>query len=78
LSAGQLAYHIAAVPGAIVRFVENNPVQNPGPTLFPQPASRREILDRLDESIAAVRSGLPKFEDTAMSETGTRAISVMV
>jgi uncharacterized damage-inducible protein DinB len=69
LSAGQLAYHIAAVPGAIVRLVKKNPVQNPGPTLFPQPANCREILDKLDESFTAVRSELPKFEDTAMGET---------
>ena len=68
-TAGQLAYHIAVVPGDIVRFVENNPVQNPAPTLSPQPASCREILDKLDESIATVRSVLPKFEDAAMNET---------
>jgi uncharacterized damage-inducible protein DinB len=69
LSAGQLAYHIAAVPGDIVRLVEINPVQNPGPALFPQPTSSREILEKFDASIATARSGLPKFGDAAMSET---------
>jgi uncharacterized damage-inducible protein DinB len=69
LSAGQLAYHIAAVPGSIVRFVENNPAQVPGTFDFPQPASCREILDKLEESIAVVRSELPKFDDEAISET---------
>jgi hypothetical protein len=29
LSAGQLAYYIVAVPGSIVRFVQNNPAQVP-------------------------------------------------
>lgn len=68
MSAGQLAYHLAFVPGGIVRFVQNNPAQAPGFN-FPQPASRQEVLDAFEESIAAVRSLLPKFDDAAMSET---------
>jgi uncharacterized damage-inducible protein DinB len=68
MTAGQLAYHIAAVPGGIVRFVQNNPAQAPESFHFPQPANRAEILEKLDESIAAVRSLLPKFDDAAMNE----------
>jgi uncharacterized damage-inducible protein DinB len=69
LSAGQLAYHIATVPGSIVRFVENNPAQLPATFDFPQPTSCREILNQLEVSIAVARSGLPKFDDEDMSET---------
>jgi uncharacterized damage-inducible protein DinB len=69
MTAGQLAYHLAFVPGAIVRFVENNPAQAPESFDFPQPASRAEILRVFDESVAAVRSQLPKFDDRAMKET---------
>jgi uncharacterized damage-inducible protein DinB len=69
LTAGQLAYHLAAIPGGIVRFVENNPAQVPGDFNFPQPASRQEILEKLDESIVTVRKLLPGFEDSAMQET---------
>jgi len=69
LSAGQLAYHIATVPGGIARFVQSNPAQAPTSFNFPQPASRDEILIALDESIATVRSILPKFHDAAMIET---------
>ena len=69
MSAGQLAYHLAAVPGGIVRFVQNNPAQAPESFHFPQPATRQEILKTLDESIATVRSVLPKFDDAAMNET---------
>lgn len=72
MSAGQLAYHLASVPGAIIRFVQNNPAQAPEfgkGDRFPQPASRQEILNTYDESIAAVRSLLPKIEDSAMKET---------
>jgi uncharacterized damage-inducible protein DinB len=68
MTAGQLAYHIAAIPGGIVRFVENNPAQAPGSFNFPQPASRQEILEKLDESIVTVRKLLPAFEDSAMNE----------
>jgi uncharacterized damage-inducible protein DinB len=76
MTAGQLAYHLASVPGGIVRFVQNNPAQAPTPfnspqpaSLFPQPASLQEILDKLDQSIAAVRQVLPTFDDHAMNET---------
>ncbi|HEY1649890.1 MAG TPA: DinB family protein [Terracidiphilus sp.] len=69
MTAGQLAYHIATIPGGLVRFVENNPAQAPGSFNFPQPASRQEILEKLDESIVTVRKLLPRFEDSAMNET---------
>lgn len=69
LSAGQLAYHLASVPGGIARFVQNNPAQAPESFKFPEPGSRAEILKTLDESIATVRSLLPKLDDAAMKET---------
>jgi uncharacterized damage-inducible protein DinB len=68
MSAGQLAFHIASVPGGIVRFVQNNPVEAPKSFEFPQPASRREILIAFEDSVAAVRTVLPKFNDAAMKE----------
>jgi uncharacterized damage-inducible protein DinB len=69
MTAGQLSLHIAAVPGGIVRFVQNNPGQAPESFHFPQPANRAEILKTFDESIATVRDLLPKFDDAAMNET---------
>jgi uncharacterized damage-inducible protein DinB len=69
MTAGQLAYHLASVPGGIARFVQNNPAQAPESFNFPQPTTRAEILKTLDESIATVRSVLPKFDDAAMTET---------
>jgi uncharacterized damage-inducible protein DinB len=69
MSAGQLAYHLASVPGGIVRFVQNNPAQAPESFNFPQPTSRLEILKTLEESIATVRSVLPTFDDAAMKES---------
>jgi uncharacterized damage-inducible protein DinB len=69
MTAGQLAYHLASIPGGLVRFVENNPAQVPDSFSFPQPASRQEILEKLDESIITVRRLLPRFEDRAMNES---------
>jgi uncharacterized damage-inducible protein DinB len=69
MTAGQLAFHIATVPGGIVRFVKNNPAQPPENFTFPQPQSREEILKAHDESVTAVRSLLPQFDDAAMKET---------
>jgi uncharacterized damage-inducible protein DinB len=68
MTAGQLAYHLAFVPGGVVRFVQNNPVQPPSGN-FPQPASLQEILKAYEESIAVVRDQLPKFDDASMQET---------
>lgn len=69
MTAGQLAYHLAFVPGGIIRFVQNNPAQAPEFAAFPQPASRQEILKTFEEGIAAVRELLPKLDDARMNET---------
>jgi uncharacterized damage-inducible protein DinB len=69
MSAGQLAYHLAFVPGGVIRFVQNNPAQAPEFANFPQPASRQEILKLFEENITVVREQLPKFDDAAMEET---------
>jgi len=68
MSAGQLAFHLAFVPGGVVRFVQNNPAEAPGFS-FPQPASRDEILKTFDESIATVRATLTTADDASMNET---------
>ena len=69
MTAGQLAFHLASVPGGVIRFAKNNPAQVPDFAGFPQPASREEILKAFDESIATVRELLPTFDDAAMNET---------
>jgi len=68
MSAGQLAFHLAMVPGGVVRFVQNNPADAPDFS-FPQPASRGEILKTFDESIATVRATLSTADDASMNET---------
>src|ERR1700684_3725714 len=69
MTAGQLALHLAVVPGYIVQFVKKNPVQVQTNFNFPQPASRAEILKAFDESVVAVRNLLMEFDDAAMRES---------
>lgn len=68
MSAGQLALHIARVPGAICRFVQQNPAEAPKFAPEQQPAGREEILKVFDESAATARSLLSQFDDAAMAE----------
>src|ERR1700733_14121457 len=69
MSAGQLALHIARVPGGVVRFVQQNPAQAPDFGNIPEPSSTRDILNTFAESVAEVRRTLPKFSDASLQET---------
>jgi uncharacterized damage-inducible protein DinB len=66
-TAGELALHIAVVPGFVVRFalVDESPV--PGPNqLFQQPATVQEILAGHEKSIETVRAILPTLDDARL------------
>lgn len=69
MTAGQLALHLAIVPGNVVRAVKSPTTQAPDFSAFPSPASRDEVLSKFDESIATVREQLPAFSDASMNET---------
>ncbi len=68
LTAGQLTYHLAFVPGGVVRAAKINPAPVPNIT-FPEIANRAELLKMFDASVATVRELLPTFDDAAMAET---------
>lgn len=68
-SAGQLALHLAQVPGNVARAVQESSMQGPNFSNMPEPASRQEVLRTFDESVATVRSVLPRLDDAAMRET---------
>ena len=82
MTAGQLAYHLASVPGGVIRLVQPNPAEVQGLPAFPQPTSCEECLTVLDESIATVGKILPAFDDAAMQEiwrlkvAGTEAVAM--
>lgn len=81
MTAGQLAYHLALVPGGVVRGAQQSQIAPPE-FLHHQPDSVKEILDRYDESLATVREVLPTFDDAAMHATwrivaGEREVAAM-
>jgi len=67
MTAGQLALHLASVPGAIIKVVQQNPAEIQNRTTLPQPATIQECLTALDESVARVQQILPTFDDDAMT-----------
>lgn len=68
MTAGQLALHLAAVPGGVIRAAQNDSTQASG-FQFPQPASLAAVLATLDDSIVLVRELLPPLDDAAMHAT---------
>ena len=63
-TAGELALHIANVPGSIVRFALADESAIPSEAeLFRQPGGVREILEGHDRSVATVREILPTLDD---------------
>ena len=69
MTAGQLAMHLALVPGGVVSLVQQNPAQAPEFKSFPQPESVGEILRKFDESVARVRTVLTELGDAGLRET---------
>lgn len=68
MSAGQLALHIAQVPGGVIQLARQNPAAAPNFTA-PQPLSVQEVLDAFDLSITVVKRTLPQFDEASMQET---------
>jgi uncharacterized damage-inducible protein DinB len=69
MTAGQLAFHLATVPGAVVELVQNGSAPAPDFSVRPQPANCSEVLHALDNSVARVRALLPNMDDAAMNST---------
>ena len=67
LTAGQLAYHLAFVPGGVIRGAQQSQISPPD-FQFPQPESVAHVLKTFDESIATVREVMPSFDDRAMND----------
>lgn len=68
MTAGQLAYHLASVPGSVVRAVQQDSFQIPD-FRFHQPTSVSEIVAELDRSVEQAREILPGFDDAALHAT---------
>jgi uncharacterized damage-inducible protein DinB len=67
LTAGQLAYHLALVPGGVIHGAQQSQVPPPDFN-FPQPESVAQVLETFDQSVATVREVMPGFDDGAMND----------
>jgi uncharacterized damage-inducible protein DinB len=70
MSAGQLALHLAMAPGGVAELGRQDSV--PAPDFGqpnPQPNSVHEVLEALDQSIAAVKRILSGLDDASMQGT---------
>src|SRR5512134_3779992 len=67
---GQLAWHIAVVPGAVAEFVASpSPAQAPEFRPDPTPATSAELIPALHQSIAKAKQILGGMDDAALMAT---------
>ena len=68
MSLGQLALHVASVPGAIAQIVQQSPFPVPK---FDQPSATNaaELVPALDQSIAKAREILLTMDDASLGNT---------
>jgi uncharacterized damage-inducible protein DinB len=68
MSLGQLALHVASVPGAIAEISQQSPFPLPR---FEQPSatSAEELIPALEQSVAKARSILGSLDDAALAKT---------
>ena len=66
---GELALHVATVPGGVAEFVASpSPAQAPEFT-DPSPRNASELIPALEESITKAKTALARLDDAAVLET---------
>ena len=66
---GELALHVATVPGSVAEFIASpSPAQVPD-FIDPSPPSAAELIPALDESIAKAKRVLARMDDEALMST---------
>lgn len=64
MTAGQLAYHIAAAPSGIIQMALKDEFQvSEIPQTQEQPVSLKQVLDAFETSVAAIEKHLPTITD---------------
>ena len=69
MSLGQLALHIATVPGNVAQLASHLTVPNPPDFVQPEATDARELVPALAASIAQARQLLGGLDDAAMAAT---------
>src|SRR5262252_9003497 len=67
MSLGQLALHVAVVPGLIADLAGQSPIQLPG--FQPSPSSATEIIPAFEHSIANAKKVLGGMDDAELGKT---------
>jgi uncharacterized damage-inducible protein DinB len=63
---GELALHVASVPGGVAELAAQSPVQAPQ-FIDPSPTSTSELIPALDRSIATAKSVLGGMDDATLA-----------
>jgi len=66
MSLGQLALHIATVPGLVAELAAHDVVPNPPAFQQPEAATAAELVPALTESVATAKRTLGGFDDAKM------------
>ena len=69
MSLGQLALHVATVPGNVAELAAIDTVPRPPAFVQPAAATAAELVPSLRESVAKARRALGGFDDTRMMAT---------
>jgi uncharacterized damage-inducible protein DinB len=82
MSLGQLALHVATVPGNVAELAAQDTIPEPPKFVQPEAATTAELVPSLTESVAKARRALGGFDDLRMGATwrlqsGGRDIMVM-
>lgn len=69
MSLGQLALHVATVPGMVAELAARDSIPEPPAFVQPEAATASELVPSLRESVAKARRLLGGFDDSRMNET---------
>lgn len=69
MSLGQLALHVATVPGMVAQLASQLTIPNPPAFVQPEAATSAELVPALTASVAQARSVLGGLDDAAMTAT---------
>ena len=82
MSLGQLALHVATVPGDVAELAAIDTITEPPPFFQPEPSTTDELLPSLTDSVAKAKRALGSFDDGKMTaiwrlQSGGRDIMAM-
>jgi uncharacterized damage-inducible protein DinB len=69
MSLGQLALHIATTPGGVAQIAGQDTMERPNFNDRPEPKSKREVLQALEQSVATALEFLRGLDDVRATQT---------